>query len=271
MTKKRVVVALEPPPTRHPTRSATHTSCRVEQWRVGLFGYSHTIYTYNCLLLLCTTLSSVVHPPRRPPPSNAPLTHSHLPVSTPPPHSPRSARRKTPHSPPKTTTTTTHPWPSLAGRSAEAPCRALRGNNSTSPPVRGASRGRTTAPSRSRSRSLRSMRSSSTRFTRVRTLFRGAVRSADVQTETRSNSNLENGQLNPNLHIIDIINGSVKTFQTNTFTLVFPRKEDDTERRRAPERLLCAHRLLLDPEAKAGTFASSATNSPHKQEEIKKR
>ena len=229
---------------------------------VWLFAY------YLHIQLLSTSLHNplVSRTPRRPP-SNAPLT-SHLPVSTPPPHSPRSARRTTPHSPPKTTTTT-HPWSSLAGRSAEAPCRDLRGNNSTSPPVRGASRGRTTAPSRSRSRSLRSMRSSSTRFTRVRTFFRGAARSADVQRLVRTR-NLENGQLNPNLHIIDVINRSV-LFQTNTFTLVFPRKEDKTERRRAPERLLCAHRLLLDPEAKAGTFASSATNSPHKQEEIKKR
>lgn len=133
-----------------------------------LFDYSHTIYTYNCFYLsLHNLLVRSYTPPPPPPSSNAPLTHSHLPVSAPPPHSPRSARRKTPHSPPKTTTTTTHPWPSLAGRSAEAPSRAHRGNNSTSPPVRGASRGRTTAPSRSRSRSrsLRSMRSSSTRFT----------------------------------------------------------------------------------------------------------
>ena len=57
---------------------------------------------------------------------------------------------------------------------------------------------------------------------------------------------------------------------SNTFTLVFPKKKEKTESRRVYERLLCAHRLLLDPEAKAGTFASSATNSPHKQEETKK-
>ena len=190
-TKKRVVVvvvrgvvALEPPPTRHPPRSASHTLRRVASSNgesfVRLFAYYLHIQLFSTCL--CTTYShSVVrsYTPSPPPPpsSNAPLTHSHLPVSTPPPHSPRSARRKTPHSPPKTTTTTTHPWPSLAGRSAEAPSRALRGNNSTSPPVRGASRGRTTAPSRSRSRSrsrsLRSTRSSSTRFTYPRSAVDG--------------------------------------------------------------------------------------------------
>jgi hypothetical protein len=47
------------------------------------------------------------------------------------------------------------------------------------------------------------------------------------------------------------------------------RKWNETASRPPSIRLLCAHRLLLDPEAKAGTFASSATNSPHKQENKK--
>ena len=46
-------------------------------------------------------------------------------------------------------------------------------------------------------------------------------------------------------------------------------KWNETASRPPSIRLLCAHRLLLDPEAKAGTFASSATNSPHKQENKK--
>jgi hypothetical protein len=50
---------------------------------------------------------------------------------------------------------------------------------------------------------------------------------------------------------------------------VVHRKWNETASRPPSIRLLCAHRLLLDPEAKAGTFASSATNSPHKQENKK--
>lgn len=229
-----------------------------------LFDYSHTIYTYNCFLLVSaqpTLILSFGRTRRRR----------------------RRRRRPTRRSPTPTSRFQRRRHTRRARHAGRRPIRRRRRRRRTHGQVsrddqwkRHPEPSEETTPHHHRfavHRAVEPLRHPvrvrvRVRFVRCAPRRRGlrtlALPTTGVRSIVRSNS------LNPNLHILHVINLYIYIVSQILLHWCFPKMRKKTESRRVLERLLCAHRLLLDPEAKAGTFASSATNSPHKQEEIKK-